>query len=118
MIYVLLGASGSGKSTIASQLDLPEIKSHTTREKRSSESGQEYYFVSKDVFMNTKMIESVEYSGNLYGVSYEEAQKYITKDIDCYVILDKNGCKMFKDLFNLDINSSSLKPFKSLTTRL
>lgn len=51
---VLIGASGSGKSTIENELNnhgFRKIVSYTTREPRDSEkNGKDYWFVTKDTF--------------------------------------------------------------------
>ena len=51
---VLIGASGSGKSTIENELNnngFRKIVSYTTREPRDGEkNGKDYWFVTKDTF--------------------------------------------------------------------
>ena len=55
MIIVLLGASGSGKSTIENELTIhhgfKKIISYTTREPRDGEvNGKDYYFINNETF--------------------------------------------------------------------
>lgn len=98
-IYCFLGGSGTGKSTIASQIYLPEIKSHTTRQVREGEMGDEYYFVPKEEYDKIDFLEKIEYSGNFYGTSYEEVNKYVNSNQDCYAVLNREGCEIFKTAF-------------------
>ncbi len=101
MIIVLLGASGSGKSTIENELskhhDFKKIISYTTRLSRFGEKdGKDYYFVGHNDFVsmiNTGILaEYDEYSqGRLYGTlksDYADGNKV--------VILTPNGLRSLK----------------------
>lgn len=101
MIIVLLGASGSGKSTIENELathyGFEKIISYTTRPPRvGEEDGEDYYFTRYNDFttmINTGVLaEYDEYSqGRLYGTlksDYAEGNKV--------VILTPNGLRSFK----------------------
>ncbi len=98
MIIVLLGASGSGKSTIENELathhGFEKIISYTTRQPRNGEvNGKDYYFTNNDTF--NEMLEDGlfaeydEYSqGRLYGTllsDYVEGNKV--------VVLTPNGLR-------------------------
>lgn len=98
MIIVLLGASGSGKSTIENELaahhGFEKIISYTTRQPRDEEiNGKDYYFTNNETF--TEMLkdelfaEYDEYSqGRLYGTlisDYTEGNKV--------VVLTPNGLR-------------------------
>lgn len=98
MIIVLLGASGSGKSTIENELathhGFKKIISYTTRQPREGEiNGKDYYFTNNETF--NEMIkdglfaEYDEYSqGRLYGTlisDYAEGNKV--------VVLTPNGLR-------------------------
>lgn len=99
MVIVLVGASGTGKDSVAKELmdkhGYRNIVSYTTREAREGEiDGIDYHFVSQEVFnsMNNshEFIETDKYSGNrFYGsksADYKTDEKLIK-------ILTPNGVK-------------------------
>ncbi len=98
MIIVLLGASGSGKSTIENELathhGFEKIISYTTRKPRNGEeNGKDYFFIKNNTFaamINTgALAEYDEYSqGRLYGTlksDYADGNKV--------VVLTPNGLR-------------------------
>lgn len=101
MIIVLLGASGSGKSTIEHELathnGFEKIISYTTRQPRENEeNGKDYYFVDNDTFKEVMsrdlFAEHDEYSQNrLYGTLKAD---YV--DGDKVVVLTPNGLRQLK----------------------
>lgn len=101
MIIVLLGASGSGKSTIEHELathhGFNKIISYTTRKQRENEeNGKDYYFVDNDTFKEVMsrdlFAEHDEYSQNrLYGTLKSD---YV--DGDKVVVLTPNGLRQLK----------------------
>ena len=101
MIIVLLGASGSGKSTIENQLStqygFEKIVSYTTRQPRDNEeNGKDYWFIDNDTFrdiMNRDLFaEHDEYSQNrLYGTLKSD---YV--DGNKVVVLTPNGLRQLK----------------------
>ncbi len=74
-IIILVGVSGSGKSTIKSRLldihpDWRNLTSYTTRPPRPGEvPGQEYTFITQETFdaMRPGMLEKAEVYGHWYG---------------------------------------------------
>ena len=117
MIIVLLGASGSGKSTIEHELSknygYEKIVSYTTRKPRINEvNGQDYHFINNDSFNemihNDLFAEHDEYSQNrLYGTlksDYTDGNKV--------VVLTPNGLRQLKknchneDIFTVLVESS------------
>lgn len=117
MIIVLLGASGSGKSTIEHELathhGFEKIVSYTTRQPRDNEeNGKDYWFVDNDTFREIMsrglFAEHDEYSQNrLYGTlksDYVEGNKV--------VVLTPNGLRQLKkncpneDIFTVLVESS------------
>ena len=101
MIIVLIGASGSGKSTIEHELatyhGFGKIISHTTRKPRDGEeNGKDYWFTDNDTFkeiLNDGLFaEYDEYSQNrLYGTlkaDYTDGNKV--------VVLTPNGLRQLK----------------------
>ena len=89
-IFCFLGKSGSGKSEIAKLLDIPEIRSCTTRKKRSSENGTEYYFISKLKFLwkvlTRQLAEYNKYSKHYYGIEKEELVGKLQESDVCAVV--------------------------------
>lgn len=117
MVIVLLGASGSGKSTIENELAIHhgfnKIISYTTRKPRENEeSGKDYYFVDNDTFEEVLkrdlFAEHDEYSQNrLYGTLKND---YL--DGDKVVVLTPNGLRQLKkncpneDIFTVLVEAS------------
>ena len=101
MIIVLLGASGSGKSTIENELathhNFKKIISYTTRQPRAGEiNGKDYYFTDNNAFatmLNAGVLaEYDEYSqGRLYGTLKSDYA-----DGDKVVVLTPNGLRQLK----------------------
>ena len=101
MIIVLLGASGSGKSTIEHELSIhhgfKKIVSYTTRKPRDGEeNGKDYYFSDNETFnvmlKDGLFAEHDEYSQNrLYGTLKSD---YV--DGDKVVVLTPNGLRQLK----------------------
>lgn len=94
MLIILTGPSASGKTTIAQALHefgIVELRSHTTRVQRENESNSAYYFVSEDEFMETPMVESVTYDGNMYGLSEEEVRMTDDERSDFVVVVEMHG---------------------------
>ena len=76
LVVVLIGPGGVGKGTVARRLverdpRLWLSRSWTTRDPRPPESGNEYFFVTRDVFEDAItrdfFYEWAEFHGNLYG---------------------------------------------------
>lgn len=117
MTIVLLGASGSGKSTIEHELathhGFEKIISYTTRQPRDGEvNGKDYYFTENNTFaamVNTGILaEYDEYSqGRLYGTLKAD---YV--DGNKVVVLTPNGLRQLKqncpndNIFTVLVNAS------------
>lgn len=99
-IYVLMGASGSGKTTIGNHLKkfgISEIISHTTRKKREGEvEGETYYYVTKEEFDQIEKIEQVQYDSNFYCISKMEIENKFKENDKLFVICDVNGMEQVK----------------------
>lgn len=105
MIYILLGPSSSGKTTLAKymkeELNIPEVVSATTRSPRPGEvNGVNYHFVTKEEFEKLDILEKVEYAGNYYGTFKTAVNDTLAKNKDCLLIMDINGVNLIKSLYN------------------
>lgn len=122
MIVVLIGASGSGKSTIEKELathhGFTKIVSYTTRQPRNNEkNGKDYYFINNksftDMLNENLFAEYDEYSQNrLYGTlktDYVNGNKV--------VVLTPNGFRQLKKTCNNE-NIFSVLVDASLGTRI
>lgn len=80
-IIALIGKAGAGKDTILHEIiknnpDLHEMISCTTRPKREGEvDGVNYFYLTPEQFLNTKMLESSCFNGWYYGTSYESLKQ-------------------------------------------
>lgn len=99
-INCIVGASGSGKSSLLEQLVTPVLVSHTTREKRKNEvEGEDYYFVSEQEFKKLNFIEQVTFAGRRYGLSHKEVHDKLRDNKEVTVIVDIEGYKQLKELY-------------------
>jgi guanylate kinase len=82
LLVVLIGPGGVGKGTLARRLveadpNLWLSRSWTTRERRPSESGDEYFYVDRATFEKAiesgQFLEWAEFHGQLYGTPLPEA---------------------------------------------
>ncbi len=106
-IFIISAPSGAGKTTlcrmILEQLDDIEFSiSYTTRPPRPGEvDGRDYYFVSKDEFMQMvqegEFIEWAEVHGNLYGTSKKRLLERVSKGIDVLLDIDTQGAAQIKE---------------------
>lgn len=102
-IVTITGPSLSGKSTLAGNLmsrdeRLREMISTTTRPPRAHEKhGTHYYFVSREEFIQTPMIEVTEHSGNIYGLSVVEAERVFVTGSTPMVVVDPFGAQQIAD---------------------
>jgi len=104
---VLSGPSGVGKSTLLQRLfaEYPDkfgfSVSHTTRAPRPGEThGKQYFFVSRGAFEelieNGAFIEHAEFSGNLYGTSFETVRHVERDGRRCILDIEAQGVRQIK----------------------
>lgn len=103
-IFVFVGPSGAGKTTlidgIKNELNIPNLITHTTREKRKGEvNGENYYFVSVEEFNKLDKIEYAEYSGNYYGLSKNEIDNKLKYNNQVLITQEKNGALKTKEVY-------------------
>lgn len=105
-IFCILGASGTGKTSLSRDLEIPELISHTTREKREDEiDGVDYYFVNEEELEELDLVEKVTYSDNQYGLSLQEIENKFKESDNVFVVIDKQGIEQLKklDKYNIDV---------------
>lgn len=91
-MIILIGESGSGKTTILNELEKRGFKkaiNHTTRPRREDEKETaEYEFVTKDQFNDMwdagKLLQRAEFNNEYYGISSDS----LREDVACIQIVD------------------------------
>lgn len=106
-IINIVGASGSGKTTIGNFLKskgIPELVSHTTRPMREGEKeGNPYYFITKEEFDKLEKVQQTVYADNYYCVSKKEVENKLKDNKYTYVITAIDGTKQIKDNCNTNV---------------
>ncbi|MBP3656899.1 MAG: guanylate kinase [Clostridia bacterium] len=108
VLFVLSGPSGVGKGTLKKML-LDEFKdqvldsiSATTRKPREGEEpGREYFFISRQDFLdriaNNDFLEYAEFSGNMYGTPKSYVYSLLEQGINVIAEIDVQGAlQMFE----------------------
>jgi guanylate kinase len=104
LIVVLIGPGGVGKGTLAKSLvDVDDrlwlSRSWTTRQRRASESGDEYHFVDRAAFERAieegMFLEWAEFHGHLYGTPLPKPSENVDVILEIEVqgaeqVLEKN----------------------------
>ncbi|MFW6015288.1 MAG: guanylate kinase [bacterium] len=106
-IICLLGAGGSGKTTIGNYmkeiLNIPEIISYTTRDKRKGEvDGYDYHFVDK--INKEEMAEFIKRESGIYGFKKKDIDEGLKKNNSIFLIAEINGIKQLKKIYGNKIN--------------
>jgi len=91
-MIILIGESGSGKTTILNELEkmgFKKAKNHTTRPKRKTDDElNEYKFLSKEEFNKMwddgKLLQRAEFNNEFYGISTDS----LKPDVACISITD------------------------------
>ncbi|MFD1465089.1 guanylate kinase [Lapidilactobacillus mulanensis] len=102
-LFVITGASGTGKTTISHYLrdnyGIQRVLTHTTRPPRPNEANErDYYFETEDGFQKNHYIESVTYSGYHYGSSREALQKAWQQQPFVSLVLETKGAEAYADV--------------------
>lgn len=103
-VFVITGASGTGKTTVASYLvkhfHMHQVVTHTTRKPRPGEvDGVDYYFESPVSIKQRHLLESVTYDGHLYGSSEEGLAAGWQAGQDDVIVLETVGAARYHQLF-------------------
>lgn len=107
LLIILSSPSGAGKSTLSRRVleDDPDVTfsvSATTRAPREGElNGREYYFKTRDEFMelveNDGMLEHAEVFGNLYGSPSAPVEAAIAEGKDVLFDVDWQGGQQIRN---------------------
>ena len=104
-ILVIAGASGVGKTTVATQLlssfsEFGFVRSLTTRAPRGDGHDGEYIYVTREQFLKRaedgEMVEYMEYGTNLYGTPVSELDRIFAEGKIPLLILDIEGVKSLR----------------------
>lgn len=131
LLVVVSGPSGAGKGTICEELlrtrdDIIVSVSNTTRTPRAGEAnGKDYFFISKDRFLDMirkdEFIEHAEVYGNYYGTPKEFVEKNVQRGRDVLLEVDIQGALQVKDKYKegvfIFILPPSMKELKSRITK-
>lgn len=100
-LVVIMGASGTGKSTICDNLaehyGLVPAPTYTTRAKRSAGETGHTFLSEQDFLMLPNKVAVSEFAANLYCFTQEQADKYDTVTLDPHGLLafrkNYKGCR-------------------------
>ncbi|CCV64564.1 Guanylate kinase [Alteracholeplasma palmae J233] len=108
LLIVVSGPSGVGKGTVRKALF--DIKNHnlvysvsmTTRKPREGEiDGQDYYFVSKEEFLdgikNDKFLEWAEFVGNYYGTPLDKIEAQLDQGKEVVLEIEVEGALQVRE---------------------
>ena len=104
-LIIVSGPSGSGKSTVTKivkdKLNIPLSISATTRKPRNGEiDGKDYYFLTKEEFLqkikNDEFYEYANVHGNYYGTLKKAVEDNLEKGINVILEIDVQGALIAK----------------------
>lgn len=108
LIFVFTGPEGSGRKSVAEAVGhtfgMSKVLSYVTRQPRPGEvNGQDYRFVSKDVYLDMErqgqFLESVEIDGQLYGIRRSDVEDGLRANGCVYLILNREGADKIKAIY-------------------
>lgn len=128
-LFIISAPSGTGKTSLIKSLlktdvDVRLSVSYTTRTPRPAEiAGEDYHFVSHDVFEQMKsrgeFLESAEVYGNQYGTSKKWIDTTMASGQDILLEIDSQGAQQVRRIFPQAIGVFILPPsLEMLETRL
>ncbi len=104
-ILVIVGPSGVGKTTVANRVvekspSFEFVRSATTRAPRGDGNDSEYLYLTREEFLSRvnsgKMLEYMEYGGNLYGTPASEVERIHSEGKTPLLVLDIEGAKSLR----------------------
>ena len=107
-LVVISGPSGSGKTTVCRELltdpaILLSISATTRPPRRGENDGDNYYFISREEFLDRVerglFAEHAEYNGNLYGTPREWLEKTLAAGRTVLLEIDLQGSKQLWDKY-------------------
>lgn len=109
MLVLFSGPSGVGKDTVLDIIlnkdeRLQRSISLTTREKRSGETdGEDYYFITKDEFLNMvddgQVLEYAQYGENIYGTPKAPVDKWLSEGKTVILKIEVKGAQKIRELY-------------------
>ena len=127
LMLVLSSPSGAGKTTLAKMLlasdpNLSLSISHTTRQKRPSETdGVDYVFVSEEIFQREKemglFLETAFVFGRHYGTPKPQVEDLLNKGQDVLFDIDWQGTQQISEVARSDLVTVFLLPPSGKTLR-
>lgn len=109
MLVLFSGPSGVGKDTVLDIIldkdeRLQRSISLTTREKRSGETdGKDYYFVTKDKFLEMvdggQVLEYAQYGENIYGTPKAPVDKWLDEGKTVILKIEVKGAQKIRELY-------------------
>lgn len=109
MLVLFSGPSGVGKDTVLDIIlnkdeRLQRSISLTTREKRSGETdGVDYYFITKDEFLNMvddgQVLEYAQYGENIYGTPKAPVDKWLSEGKTIILKIEVKGAQKIRELY-------------------
>lgn len=128
-LFIISAPSGAGKTSLIKALLQTNVNlslsiSHTTRQPRANEvNGQDYFFVSREIFQQMlkqgEFLESAEVYGNLYGTSQHWVTETMASGQDVLMEIDCQGAQQVRQAFPQAVSIFILPPsLASLEARL
>ena len=105
-LFIIIAASGTGKTTLVSQLlvensDMATVRSYTTRSRRKNEEATCYGFVTYDEFSqmidNQDFLEYQKVFGNYYGTPIKEFESLRADGKNVILEIDWQGAMSVKE---------------------
>lgn len=102
-MIIIVGASGSGKTTVGNKLEergIPRLITSTTRPMRKDEvDGVDYYFLTDDEIAEVAFVEQTRYNGFTYGLSVQSIEEGLANHDCVSIVMDKNGARAVKAMY-------------------
>ncbi|MCD9026563.1 guanylate kinase [Cohnella silvisoli] len=107
-IIVFTGPDGSGRKSVAEAVGqtfgMEKVISFVTRPPRPGEvNGQDYHFITHEAYremeQNSEFLESVEISGNFYGIRGLDIEENLYQNGCVYLIMNHEGANILKKIY-------------------